>query len=480
MCSGRSAARRRTARMVGALLACAFALPAAPAAAQTPPVRAADTTLFRVFLRDGGVLVSFGEFAQVADRVVLSVPVGGPDDNPTLHVLSVAQQDIDWERTTAYARAVRAKRYADTRGEADFSALSHEVADMLNRIAFVGDAAVRLSLAESARRRLLEWPQQHYGYRADDVAQMGVWLDQVVSELRIAAGRSSFDLAFVARAPAGAPPVRVLPAPTAGERIESALNAARRAEASQRIPLLRAVLEALAPIADGSNGDAPEEPWRALARARAFSELRAELEIERRYAELTATTLEKADRHAQRADVRGLQLLVQSVLEADRAFAGGRPAEVSALLATLDSRIDQARRLRLARDAWSARTAVIARYWRDVRVALDRLIGVRRWLEDVRELAGPAPRSTRRLADLAAMAGRELAEVAPPPEVASSHASLRSAAGLAARAGSVRLEAIRTGSMDTAWQASSAAAGSLLLLDGAIEELRRLTKAPRP
>lgn len=476
MGSRRTAPRGRAARVVGALLTCAFAIPAA--AAQPP--RAPETTLFRVFLRDGGVLVSYGEFAQVADRVVLSVPVGGPDDNPVLHVLTVGQQDVDWERTNAYTRAVRAKHFAETRGEAEFAKLSHEVADMLNRIAFVGDAAVRLSLAESARRRLLEWPQQHYGYRADDVAQMGVWLDQVVSELRIAAGRSSFDLALVAGAPAGARPVQILPPPTPRERIASALDAARRAEASQRVPLLQAVLEALTPPADGSNGDAADETWRAVARARASAELRAELAVERRYAELTAATLEQADRHAQRADVRGLQLLVQSVLEADRALAGARPAEVSALLATLDSRIDQARRLRLARDAWSARAALIARYWRDVRQGLDRLIGVRRWLEDVRELAGPAPRSTRRLADLAALAERELSQVAPPPEVASPHAGLRSAAGLAARAGSMRLEAIRSGSMDPAWQASSAAAGSLMLMDGAIEELRRLTKAPRP
>ena len=38
---------------------------------------AADATLFRVFLRDGASLVSYGEFARVGDQVVFSMPVGG-------------------------------------------------------------------------------------------------------------------------------------------------------------------------------------------------------------------------------------------------------------------------------------------------------------------------------------------------------------------------------------------------------------------
>ena len=40
---------------------------------------AADAVLYRVFLKDGGVLVSYGEFANVADKVVLSMPIGGTD-----------------------------------------------------------------------------------------------------------------------------------------------------------------------------------------------------------------------------------------------------------------------------------------------------------------------------------------------------------------------------------------------------------------
>jgi hypothetical protein len=48
------------------------------------------------------------------------------------------------------------------------------------------------------------------------------------------------------------------------------------------------------------------------------------------------------------------------------------------------------------------------------------------------------------------------------------------------RAASARQEAVRSARMDVAWEASSAAAGSLMLLDQALEELRRMTNAPQP
>jgi hypothetical protein len=44
----------------------------------------------------------------------------------------------------------------------------------------------------------------------------------------------------------------------------------------------------------------------------------------------------------------------------------------------------------------------------------------------------------------------------------------------------MRLDALRSGSMDDAWQASSAAAGALMLLDQAVLELRRVTREPKP
>src|SRR6266516_526761 len=75
---------------------------------------AAEAVLYRVFLRDGSTLLSYGEFARVADRIVISVPLGNSTAGPDLHLLSIPADAVDWEKTDGYADAVRASRYADT------------------------------------------------------------------------------------------------------------------------------------------------------------------------------------------------------------------------------------------------------------------------------------------------------------------------------------------------------------------------------
>jgi len=150
--------------------------------------------LYRVFLKDGGVLVSYGEFARVADRVVLSIPIGGTDASPVLHVISIAENVVEWQRTNAYAQAARARHYAETQGESDFARLTRQVSDTLYKVGSTDNPAERLALAEAARKELIEWPQGHFGYRAEELQQLTTWLDQVVGELRVAAGQKSFDL----------------------------------------------------------------------------------------------------------------------------------------------------------------------------------------------------------------------------------------------------------------------------------------------
>jgi hypothetical protein len=325
---------------------------------------------------------------------------------------------------------------------------------------------------------LVEWPQYHYSYRADELGQMTTWLDQVVSELRVAAGKSSFDLALVASTPAPAVPnVDLLPAPSFRERLELGLRAARvTPEPAQRTALLRAILDVLAPT------DRPEfkGSWMEELRLRAAGELAAEVRIDNAYADLRTRALARAAVLQKRADVRGLQGVVQWVLAQDARLEGGRPADVAALLATLDVKLDAARRFRLALDAWALRTEILKGYWARVRFGLDQFLAVREWLSDVRQLAGPSAGALRQLSERAAVAQRELGKVQPPPEVAAPHSTLVAAAGMAVRAATSRLAAIRSGSMDTAWEASSAAAGSLLMLDQAIAELRRITHEPQP
>ncbi len=128
-----------------------------------------DATLLRVFLRDGTSLVSYGEFARVADRVIFSLPTSALP-NPLLQLVNIPADRIDWDRTNRYADAARAARYTATRAESDYLAISNSVARTLNDVAATADPIKRLAMVEGARKTLAEWPQSHFNYRLDGSA----------------------------------------------------------------------------------------------------------------------------------------------------------------------------------------------------------------------------------------------------------------------------------------------------------------------
>jgi hypothetical protein len=72
---------------------------------------ASDATLFRLYLKDGSTLVSYGEYTRVDDRVVFSMPVGGPLDEPRLQVVWIAATSVDWTRTNRYADSALVSAY---------------------------------------------------------------------------------------------------------------------------------------------------------------------------------------------------------------------------------------------------------------------------------------------------------------------------------------------------------------------------------
>jgi hypothetical protein len=435
------------------------------------PAGAADAVLYRVFLRDGTTIVSYGDFARVAGRVVMSVPIGGTDGGrPNLQLVSIPEASVDWARTDEYAYAARASRYAETRGEIDFARLSNEVAQALNQVAHTADPGQRLALADAARKMLGEWPARNYGYRARDVAQLSGLLDEVVSELRVAAGQSRFDVTLVAST-APPPPVPLLPAPGLRESIEQALTAARLAdEPAERVSLLTSIAEALQPRTG--------EAWAAALHARASGELALEYKTDRAYVDLTSRTLTAADQRARRADVRGIETLIRSVLQADDQLGRRRPQATAALLATLDARLDDARRLRLARDAWAVRLGLVRAYEQRIRSTVAQFRRSSRWLEDIRQLAGPAPAALAQLAQRVEAGSRALSRIRPPAELEAVHGMLTAALQMAGRAAGARQNAIRATNMQGAWEASSAAAGALMMFDRAHEELQRLVAPP--
>ena len=441
------------------------------AAAKMAYAQSPETSLFRLFLLDGDTLVSYGEFARVGDRVVFSVPLGSTPENRTLHLVSVAADKVDWPRTDEYSLAVRSRRYAETQGEDDYTLLAARVTSALNDIHLTEDPKRRLAMAQEARGNLAAWPAANYGYRAADVAQLVQMLDEVIAGLGANAGQSAFDLSLVATASAPAS-IALLPAPDVRASLEGAFLAARAAaEPAERIALLQALEDELAL--------APKtEAWAPALRIRTASALATDLKIQRAYAELSIASMDDATARAERGDVRGLQQIIARALSTDDRLGRQRPGEIAALLAALDARLDEAKRVQVAQRAWAARVHIFRDYHRAIAEPRERLAGFRRRLERIRARKESSTRNLQRIEIEATMALQELARVAPPPEMQSAHGLYQAALQMTRNAASIRRKALSSKDNTTlAWDASSAAAGALLLAERAAGEVNRLISA---
>ncbi len=439
------------------------------AAANSGAALAAESDLYRVFLLDGSDVVSYGEFSRVADRVVLSIPVGELKDPPPLELVSIPQSAVDWERTERYSESVRARRFGETRGEAEFALLSARVVEALNMISLTDDPARRLAMALEARQNLVRWPAENFGYRGDEVAQLSTMLDEVISELRVAAGETNrVSLVASTRPPTEA----LLPPPDLRGTLEGAMAVARiTTDPDERMSLLQSIARALEV--------APREAgWAAALSARAASDLAAELRIEKAYALLSGSTLSSASVRAARGDLRGVQELVEAVLTADDRLGRRRPQHTSALLGALDWRLGEAARVRLARDAWAARQAAFKTYRRAIDRAVQELRDAKKWLTAIRERSGPSPLVLPRMEQRLVMGRQMLGGISPPPEVDGAHGLYRAAFQMASRAATSRRNAVSSNDTQLEWDAASAAAGALMLLERATEELGRRTSPP--
>jgi hypothetical protein len=430
--------------------------------AQDPP-----PPIFRIFLMDGSQLVSYGEFARVGGRVVFSVPVGEIRRTPRLQVIGLPEEAIDWAKTDEYALAVRAKRYAESRGEEDFAILTGHVTVALNDLVAEPNPARRLAMAQEARKNLAAWPAANYGYKADEVSRLVALFDDAIAELSAAAGQSSVNLSLVAMT-APPPPLTVLPDPDVKATFDMAYAAATRAtDPDERTALLSSLSEDLrhAPATD---------PWAVDLRRRIDTALAAEVRTDKAYSGLVTSTLRQARERVARADVTGLQAMISRVLRQDDALGRRRPGAVAGLLAALDAQLDEARKMRLAQDAWLLRQSGIKAYREAIDAPIERLNSFRKWLESIRALAGPDPRFLTPLAERARIGHLELMAVTPPPEAQSAHNLLASALHLTRHAASLRRAAVSSGDMKVAWDASAAAAGALSLADRATDELQQL------
>jgi hypothetical protein len=438
-------------------------------------VAAGEATLLRVFLTDGTSLVSYGEPARVNDRVVFSMPTAATP-NPPLHLVDLPIARVDWDRTQRYAATARASHYVETQAEADYAALSNDVASTLNEVATTAEPTQRLAIVQRARQTLAEWPQSHFNYRAAEVRQLLGMLDEAIADLQAARspGRFSLNLSAFTDPPAIVEPL--LPPPSSPQQaIAQVLDAARAVDQSaERTSLLATAVAAL----DREKASLPAA-WAASARREAQAEIAREVRLDRSYQTLTARMMALAGRRAKQADVRGLERLVRQIHQRDAVLGAKRPDAVMSLVDAVQAKLDAARQLQLARDRYALRAPALRTYRLAIRSSIDLFAQLKPSLEAVKALSGSGPgtltimqRSVDRILKLASA-------IVPPDELVSAHALLISAVQLAGSAARIRREATLAGDMARAWDASSAAAGALMLGARARSDIQTQLRPPQ-
>ncbi len=438
---------------------------AAPALSQT----AGSGTIYRVFLTDGQALPSYGEAAQVDDRVVFNLLIQRSGTDQRLQLVSLPVSAVDLGRTIRYAETMRAGFYAATRGEAEYTAMTGNVARTLDEIAKTTDRQMRLQLAEAARQRLLTWSREHYQYRENDVRELVELFEALVNELRAESGEKAFSFDLVAGQGSAVREV-LLPAPTARESIALALVAARAADiAEERLAILRA-----AAAAAGTS----------LATADLAARIAAEVSQESRattaYAALTTDITARAADALRRADVPAVERLRAELEQRDRQLGGRRPQQVAELVKELQAKLDATRAHRLALDHYAYVRASLLAYERRIRPALSGLDGLRPVLQYIRDMRSMAFERVETAVTRLEGFDRDADTIVPPADLESAHATLVSAIRMAREAVSRRRLAVITNNVTADREASAAAAGAILLADRTRENLVAGLYPPRP
>ena len=429
------------------------------ARAQSPALDA-----FRVFLTDGRVLVSHGECAEVETDLVCVIRLGGGAVAESFDLVTVPLARVDRDRTLQYARALRAAQYGSTRGERDYADLTADIARMLAELEKATDQDRRLGIAQVARTRLTNWSAEHFGYRAEEIAKLVDLLDEVIAELRVAAGEARFSLELLAGLPTE-PDVALMGAPTVSERIEAALSAAAVTEvAAERLALLRSASR----VATASSLDVP-----TALRTRVATTLRAEEIVEAQYRALMADATARADVAVRHGRASVMQRLIWEVAESDVKLGAKRPREMAAFTRRLEVELQLAKDQQAAFVRWEQVKDDLFAYELRLRSVFSDWVSERlvfRRLRD-RQPVGPAEvdAALRRFGAI----DRTLAAMRPPQEMRDIHGVLRSAAQMARQGLLLGQRLSVATNREIASNTSAAIAGAELLLSQARADLVR-------
>jgi hypothetical protein len=321
---------------------------------------------------------------------------------------------------------------------------------------------------------LAEWPKQHHGYRQDDVREIVALIDGAIAGLRAASGATTFDLALVASAPT-VPLEPMLGMPTPREQLDQVLRLAAMApNATERVALLQSALAMV-----NENGAGMYGTEVTAMRASLETRIRNDLAVDKRYAKLAEQLTRRAAREAAQARIAGVEQALSRLDREDAKLGRRRPEVIESLRASIEASLSDARRLRLLRDQWVLRQAIYRDYQRLVGSQLLNLVKAQPQLEAIRRLDGPPVGALRSLHGRLSGGAERLERMTVPEDLRATHSLLVGSWRFAETAAKGRSDAVSSGNVARAWEASSAAAGALMLLSQVQGSIRELLELPR-
>jgi hypothetical protein len=422
-------------------------------ATSTPAQAQPSLETFRIYLRDGRVLTSYGEYARVDDDLVFVVTQGQAGGVETRDLITVPVAKVDMDRTAEYARALRVAKYGSTRGENEYLELTADIARALAELEASTDQDRRLGIAQVARARLATWSEEHYGYRASELRQLVQLFDEVIVELQAASGISHFSLDLVANTPPSSE-VPLFPALSSVESVEMALVAAAATEIGvEKMSLLQSASRVVATLTD-----APDRLRADVARA-----LAAETQVETAYRTLLRDAVARADVAVRAGRPAAVARVIADVKAGDARLGQLRSRDVAGVLRRLDAEVRLAAEQKAAFDRWAQVKDELHAYDTRVRIVLDGWASHASALSAIRDRRRAAPAALdaayRRFGEL----DRALSALRPPDELRDVHGVFRSAFQMATQALQLGRRLAVAANADLARNASAAIAGAELL-----------------